>query len=254
MAIIISIIMAATRGVPKRGMWVLIGAGGGVAGAAIIALFAGKISNAMDGLGQEIFNAGVLCAAVLMIIWTVIWMEKHGKQIAQKMKNIGKSVASGDTPLYSMAIVVSLAMWREGAEIVLFMTGIINTSQDSIFSIMSGAVVGTAMAAVIGFMIYFGLIKLSTKYLFSITGWLLIFLACGMSAKMASYLNAADILPAFGQLWDSGWLLSQDSTIGGIMHAMLGYSERPSGIQLMFYAATMILTLALIKITRKEKV
>ncbi len=250
-AIIISIILAATRGVCGNIRWISIGVIGGVAGAALVAVFANKISSSMEGVGQEIFNAGILAVAVFMLVWTVVWMQSHGRALAQKMKQVGKAVCEGDASLYSLAVVVSLAMWREGAEIVLFMAGIISSSQESVVSIMSGGLAGAGLAVIVGVLLYFGLIKLSSRHLFSVTGWLLILLACGMSAQVAGYLNAADILPSLGQMWDSSWLLAQDGVAGKIFHAMLGYSERPSGMQLIFYAATLVLIFSLLKITKK---
>jgi high-affinity iron transporter len=252
-AIIISIILAATRGVAGRNFWVIAGIAGGLIGSAVIAVFAHNISEAMEGVGQEVFNAAILAVAVLMIVWTVVWMQSHGRALAQKMKQVGKSVVDGDTPLYSIAVVVSLAMWREGAEIVLFMTGIISSSEESIFEILIGGMAGAASAITIGALLYLGLIKLSSRHLFAVTGWLLILLACGMSAQIAGYLNAADMLPSLGNSWDSSWLLPQDSIIGKILHAMLGYSERPSVMQLIFYTVTLVATLTLIKITQRAK-
>ncbi len=252
-AIIITIILAATRGVKGRNLWVCIGLGGGLVGAAIVAFFAENISSAMEGVGQEIFNAIILSVAVGMIVWTVVWMQSHGRALAQKMKQVGKSVSDGDAPLYSLAVVVSIAMWREGAEIVLFMAGTISSSNEPVISIMIAGIAGATSAILIGTLLYFGLIKLSSKHLFMVTGWLLILLACGMSAQIAGFLNAADILPAYGQMWDSSALLSQDSILGKILHAMLGYSERPSGIQLIFYVVSLIAINILIKITNKEE-
>ena len=252
-AIIITIILAATRGVVGRGKWVIVGLVGGLVGAVLVAIFAQNISVAMEGVGQEIFNAIILAVAILMIVWTVVWMQSHGRALAHKMKKVGKAVSEGDVPLYSLAVVVSLAMWREGAEIVLFMAGIISSSQESVVDIMIGGIAGASLAILIGVLLYFGLIKLSSKHLFSVTGWLLILLACGMSAQMAGYLNAADMLPALGNTWDSGWLLSQDSVLGKILHAMLGYSERPSIIQLVFYTATLAIIFSLLKLTKKVK-
>lgn len=252
-AIIITIILAATRGVAGRSKWIIIGLAGGLAGAVLVAVFAQAISDAMEGVGQEIFNAAILAVAVLMIIWTVVWMQSHGRALAHKMKEVGKAVTDGDVPLYSLAVVVSLAMWREGAEIVLFMAGIISSSQESIFSIMTGGIAGAGSAILIGVLLYFGLIRLSSKHLFLVTGWLLILLACGMSAQIAGYLNAADMLPTLGNTWDSGWLLSQNSVLGKILSAMLGYSERPTIMQLIFYAATLIIIFSLIKLTKNAK-
>lgn len=254
-SIILSIIVAATKGIAHRARWIWAGISGGLFGSAVVATFAGAISNAIEGMGQEVFNAAVLFIAVLMIGWTVVWMQSHAREMVAHIKDVGKKVHDGKLPLYALATVVSLSMWREGAEIVLFMTGILNTSKESLLSIIAGGAAGAVSAGAIGFMLYLGLIKFSTKYLFSVTSWLLILLAAGMSAQAAGYLVAADMLPVITQqLWDSAWLLSQDSIFGKILHAMLGYTERPSGIQAAFYAATLLVILSLLKITKGKKI
>ena len=85
-ALIISIVAAATRGVARRGAWIGSGIAAGVLGAVLVAFFAGAIADTMEGMGQEWFNAIVLLAAVAMIGWHVIWMSKHGRELAQQMK------------------------------------------------------------------------------------------------------------------------------------------------------------------------
>ena len=54
-ALIVSIVCAATRGVPKRGWWIGAGLGAGVIGAVVVALFADVIAAAVSGIGQELF-------------------------------------------------------------------------------------------------------------------------------------------------------------------------------------------------------
>jgi high-affinity iron transporter len=251
-SIILSIVLAATQGVPGRSRWIGIGMAGGVAGSAAVAFFAGAISEAMEGMGQELFNAGILFVAVLMIGWTVVWMQQHGKELAQKIKHVGHSVQKGELPLYALAVIVSLSMWREGAEIVLFMYGILSTTQESLLAIIAGGMAGTLAAAVLGLLIYLGLIKLSTRYVFTVTSALLILLACGMSAQAAGYLVAAGMLPdLMPQLWDSSFLLSESSLVGKILHAMLGYTERPTGIQAVFYVVTFAVIFGLTRLKKR---
>ena len=122
--LIIGIVMAATRGVAGRGRWVSIGVVAGVAGAAVVALFAGGISQAFEGSGQELFNAGVLSIAVVMLMWHNAWMARHGREIAAEMRSVGTAVSEGAKPLTALAIVVGLAVLREGSEVVLFLYGI----------------------------------------------------------------------------------------------------------------------------------
>ena len=84
--LIVGIVMAATRGVSGRGRWIVIGIGTGVLGAAVVAAFAGAISQAFQGAGQELFNAGVLLTAVVMLMWHNAWMARHGREIAAEMR------------------------------------------------------------------------------------------------------------------------------------------------------------------------
>ena len=87
-ALVVSIVMAATKGVPGRGWWVGGGLAGGVIGAGMIAAFADVISSWASGMGQEVFNAGVMFVAVLMLAWHSIWMSKHGREMAQHMSAV----------------------------------------------------------------------------------------------------------------------------------------------------------------------
>src|SRR3546814_4807419 len=65
-ALIVGIVLAATKGVIGSRRWVAGGIAAGILGAALVALFADRIGNAFGGNGQELFNAFVLGAAVLM--------------------------------------------------------------------------------------------------------------------------------------------------------------------------------------------
>ena len=98
---------------------------------------------------------------------------------------------------------------------------------------------------------YFGLLRVPAKHLFAVTGWLILLLAAGMAAQGAAYLVQADILPALGEtIWDTSYLLPDDSVIGKLMHTLVGYTARPYGIQLGFYAVTLTVVLVLTKMTQ----
>ncbi|MFN9791149.1 MAG: FTR1 family protein, partial [Holosporales bacterium] len=75
--LIIGIVLAATRGVHHRGRWVSYGILGGTAGACVVAAFASSLAGLMAGVGQEVFNAGILILAVLMLTWHNVWMARH---------------------------------------------------------------------------------------------------------------------------------------------------------------------------------
>jgi len=248
-ALIIGIVLAATRGVASRGMWVANGIAGGVMGAIVVAIFAGAIASTASGMGQEIFNAIVLFIAVSMLGWHNVWMKRHGREMSVNMKSIGESVRGGAKPLYMLAIVVGLAVLREGSEVVLFLYGVAASSADSRAAIAAGGVAGLALGTAMGGMLYLGLLRIPSKYLFSVTGWLILLLAAGMAAQAAAFLVQADLLPTLGDtLWDSSWFVADGSLAGKSLHALIGYTARPSGIQLVFYAATVVTIVALMRL------
>jgi high-affinity iron transporter len=248
-ALVIGIVMAATRGVGGRGVWVANGIAGGVVGAIVVAIFAGAIASTASGMGQEIFNAIVLFIAVSMLGWHNIWMKRHGREMSVSMKSMGESVRGGAKPLYMLAIVVGLAVLREGSEVVLFLYGIAASSTDGRGAMAAGGAAGLALGTATGGMLYFGLLRIPPKYLFSVTGWLILLLAAGMAAQAAAFLVQADLLPTLGDsLWDSSWLVADGSLAGKLLHALIGYTARPSGIQLVFYATTVVTIVALMRL------
>ncbi len=237
-ALVISILVAATQGIRGRNKWILAGIGLGISGAILLALFTDNISSSLDGVGQEIFNAIILLASSSMIAWTVIWMSKHGKQISANLKKLGKSVADGDKSLFALMTVVAFAVLREGAEIVLFSYGSF-VSGDNIADLALGAIFGLTCGILVGFALYYGMIKVLGRYFFSVTSWLLIFLAAGMASGAIGFLSNANLIsPIIYPIWDSSFLISEQGILGKVLHALLGYISKPSLAQLIGYLMT----------------
>jgi high-affinity iron transporter len=239
-ALVVGIVMAATKGVPRRGLWVGGGIVAGALGAVMVAAFADAIANAVEGMGQEIFNACILFAAVVMLGWHNVWMGRHGRALAVEMDAVGGAVREGSRPLYALALVVAIAVLREGSEIVLFLYGIAVASQAGAMPMLTGGALGLAAGVAVGLVIYFGLLRLPIGSLFAATTALILFLAAGMAAQGAAFLNQAGILPTLGNsVWNTSGLISDQSAVGQVLHVLIGYTAEPSGIQIVFYLATL---------------
>jgi high-affinity iron transporter len=252
-SLIISVVYAATRGIPDRGRWVGFGVAAGVAGALLVAAFAGAIASAVSGIGQEVFNASVLLAAVVMIGWHAIWMSSHGKALVTKLKSVGTEVSVGHRPLAALLVVVAIAVLREGSEAVLFVYAQAANGSDWI-DLVAGVSAGILGGAAIGLALYLGLLRIPMRYFFTATNWLLLLVAAGMAAQAANFLVQADILPAMGaRLWDTSALLSDRSLFGQMLHALIGYDARPAGIQLAFYFVTVVIIVLGMKLCGKPK-
>ena len=248
--LIIGIVMAATRGVPTRGRWVTYGVLGGVGGAAVVAVFAGVISEAFEGAGQELFNASVLGIAVVMLMWHNAWMARHGREIAAEMRQVGAAVSEGARPLTALTVVVGLAVLREGSEVVLFLYGIM-ASGTSGMSLFTGGVLGVGAGAAFTALTYFGLLAIPSRYIFSVTSWLIALLAAGMAAQAVQFLNNGGLLLVLGRtMWDTSWLLSEGSIFGKLLHTLIGYTERPTELQLVVYISVLIAMAILMRVAR----
>jgi high-affinity iron transporter len=248
--LIVGIVMAATRGVPDRSRWIMIGIGAGVLGAAVVAMFAGVISEAFQGAGQEMFNASVLGVAVIMLMWHNAWMARHGREIADEMRRVGTAVSQGAKPLTALAIVVGLAVLREGSEVVLFLYGIM-ASGTSGSALIVGGLLGIAAGAAFSALTYLGLLAIPSRYIFSVTSWLIALLPAGMAAQAVQFLTNAGLVVALDRtLWDTSWLLSEKSIFGRLLHTLIGYIDRPSEMQLLVYVATLFAMFLLMRIAR----
>ena len=240
-ALVLGVVMAATQGLPKRGMLAIAGLALGVIGSAVIALFTSEISDAMEGMGQEVFNATIMFVAVGFLSWTVIWMRRHARTMTAEMRQMGQAVLAGNKPLYVVALVIALATLREGAEIVLFSYGQLAGNKVTMSEVLMGAALGGLGGTLVGWALYMGLLKAARKHLFAVTSWMLILLSAGMAAQGASFLIAADMLPALSpQLWDSSWFIAGDSTLGQTLGVLIGYTARPSGMELLAYLIVLV--------------
>lgn len=249
--LIIGVVLAASRGIPGRVRTVSLGVLVGLLGSIIVALFAAQISNAFDGRGQEIFVAGVLLFAVVMLAWHVVWMSQHAREMTAQLRQLGTDVALGKQSLYALGAAVAAAVMREGSEVVLFMMGIIAGGKDTAMDLMLGSLAGLALGGVVSIVLYFGLAAIPLKRLFSVTGVLITLLAAGLASTAVLQLSNAGLLNVFDRpLWNTSWLLSESSWVGSVLHILIGYMERPTGMQVIAYVTTAATIFGLIYLRR----
>ncbi|MGB4058008.1 MAG: FTR1 family protein [Alphaproteobacteria bacterium] len=250
--LIVGIIIAATRDVPGRKRAIAAGFGAGLLGSALVAVFTGQISAYAEGLGQEYFNAGILLTAAAFIGWTVLWMKKHARHMKKHFETVGQSVAEGSAPLIALSAIIALAMLREGSEIVLFTYGMLAAGQ-SPSVIAMGSVMGITAGLIVGGLLYFGLINLSMRLFFRVTGAMLIMLVAGMVSQAFGFLVAAGAFEGLSStIWDSSSLLSEQGLIGQSLGTLVGYTARPTIIQLIAYISTLALMIGSLKMIDKN--
>jgi high-affinity iron transporter len=247
--LIIGIVLAVTRPVPHRNRWIGGGVLAGVLAACVVAAFAGALSNLFAGMGQELFNAAILSVAVIMLTWHNVWMARHGRELAGDLRAAGQAVVEGSKSLLALAVVVGVAVLREGSEVVLFLYGVLAAGDDSTWSVALGGFAGLALGAMICLLTYFGLVRIPMRALFGTTTVLITLLAAGMAAQAAAFLEKANWLTAMDTIvWDTGRLLSDTSFAGRALHTLIGYTDQPTAMQLTVYLVILLATFVLMRL------
>jgi len=248
--LIMGIVLAATRGVPKRDIAVSLGVLAGILGACLVAAFAGGLASLFQGSGQELFNASILILAVMMLTWHNVWMASHGREMARELKAAGHEVVTGKRTLAALGVVVGVAVLREGSEVVLFLYGIAAQGGVSNAGLLAGGALGLAAGAAVSALMYLGLLTIPAGRLFQVTSGLITLLAAGMAAQAVLFLQNGGYINAWsGTVWDTSWLLKEDSIPGRLLHTLVGYVQAPDGAQVAAYLATIAGILLLMRMT-----
>ncbi len=252
--LIVGIVLAATRGVTGRGLWVGVGVAGGLIGACILAVFAGGLSALFQGSGQELFNATILLLAVGMLTWHNVWMASHGKEMSRDLKAVGAEVTQGSKSLLAMAVVVGVAVLREGSEVVLFLYGIAAGGGASAAGMLAGGALGVLAGAVLSLLMYLGLLAIPAHRLFAATTGLITLLAAGLAAQAIAFLQQAGLITVLTTpLWDTSGILAEGSTVGRLLKTLVGYADQPDGAQLIAWLAVVAMMLTLMRVVNPRK-
>lgn len=248
-AFLLGVIMAVTKPIQNSKIYIILGTMLGIVCAAIFALFTRSITNSFGGLGDEIFDASIILITAIIISWTVVWMQGYTKKVRKDLSKLSDKIATGATSKFMLVLVVAMAILREGAEIILFVYSISSAENIDGNNYLLGLSLGAIAGLTMGTIIYKGLIKYAGKYIFTISTILLTLIAAGLSAEAAGILTSSGIIEIYSdQLWDTSWLISNESITGKILNIITGYDSRPNGMQLAFYFATIAFTIGMMKL------
>lgn len=205
-------------------------------------------------MGQELFNAAILGVAVVMLTSHNVWMAKHGKAMAGELRAVGQAVAEGSRSLLALAVVVGVAVLREGSEVALFLYGIAASDGGSAMSLFLGGLLGLVLGGAVCLLTYLGLLRIPPRSLFTTTTVLITLLAAGMAAQAVAFLERANWLTALDTVvWDTGWLLPENSILGRTLHTLIGYTDQPTQMQLAVYLVVIVVTIILMRVIAAER-
>jgi high-affinity iron transporter len=174
--------------------------------------------------------------------------------MAREMRAMGADVRSGGRTLAALAVVVGVAVLREGSEVVLFLYGIAAQGGLTTSSMLAGGALGLLAGAGVSALMYFGLLTIPAHRLFAVTSWLITLLAAGMASQAVLFLQNGGYLQfLMAPVWDTSWLLADGSIAGRLLHTLVGYTDQPDGLQIIAYAATVVAINVLMRLVNRPK-
>ena len=200
----------------------------------------GYLSGPLLDWGPDVVGAVVIFAAVVLLTWHAWWMRQHARAIrGQVQHRIDRARAARS--LWIVGLIAFTGVFREGAETVLFLWGIMaQAASTTAWEGLVGGVAGVVTAAAIGWAIFHGGQHLSLSRFFSVTTVFIMLLAAGLFSTGIGRLQGMGLLALGEPLWDTSSLLSDRTVLGSFLTGLVGYRARPSGLEVMGYVAYLI--------------
>ena len=249
---LLGVILAVTKPIKNSRVYIIFGVLLGVFLAGAFAIFTRSVAEAFGGLGDELFDSCVILITAGIISWTVVWMQGYTKKIRKDLGKLSEEISAGAASQFMLVVVVAMAILREGAEIILFVYSLSSAGNIDNHNYVLGLGGGALAGLAVGTILYQGLIRYAGKYIFTISTILLTLIAAGLSSEAAGILTSSGLIESFSsQLWDSSWLVDNNSITGKVLNITTGYDSRPNGMQIVFYVSTIIITVAMMNFRSK---
>jgi high-affinity iron transporter len=203
----------------------------------LFAGFSGLVGRLLQGIGEDLFDALILLAAVAVLTYMVVWMHHNAREIKGELLSKADD-ALASRHLWALGTLAFVGVFREGVETVLFLWGVLLQAGPvaDITLQAAGGFLGVVVGVVMAWLFFKGFGHLDLRIFFKVTGIVLLFIAAGMLSSAGGRLIAAGLLPSLVEpLWDSSWLLSEHSLIGSLITSLFGYRSHPSLMELLLY-------------------
>jgi high-affinity iron transporter len=221
----------------------------GILLAVALALFVGAglqlASAEFPQKAQELFEAIVGLVAVTMLVTMVFWMRKASRSIKAELQgSIDRAFDGHRASTFALIGMIFLAVAREGLESVFFLLAVFQQSEG--MQAPLGALCGIAVAAIVGYGIYAGGIKLNLRKFFRWTGIFILVVAAGILAGSVRALHEAGIWNGLQTIaFDMSGILPVDSPLGTVFAGILGYEDTPTIGEVAVYLIFLVVSLAL---------
>ena len=246
-ALLIGVLLAINTQLRCNHRWLWYGLSMGTVIAFIFASNMGSISESFDYAGQELLNASIqstICILIAMAVWRIAGLKQFELTDWQGYSQRLAQLCS---------VIIMLAVIREGQEVMLYLSGFLGSSQH-IQTVFIGSGIGFGIGASIGILLFYTLLGLPTNWKQPTVLVLLALFAGTMLSQSAVQLAQVDWIKQTAPLWNSSGLLAEESLLGELLYALIGYEAQPTAAQAIAYATGIgLVCLAALGGTRYKK-
>jgi high-affinity iron transporter len=207
---------------------------------------------------EQLFEAATLIVAASVVTWMLFWMRRSAASVKGELQAaIDRAVTRGGA--YALSALAFVAVIREGIETSLFLVGQASAassgSTSGAASVLIGAVVGLAIAALLGYGFYRGTRRINLARFFRWTGIALVFIAAGLLSHATHELIEIGVVQFGTQTaFDLSAILPHEAggavggpvlLLGELLGALFGYTSTPEVTTLGVYVTYVVAVLAL---------
>lgn len=191
---------------------------------------------------QTIFETVTYLLAAAVLTYMTFWMKSHSRTLSAELRSRAEAALDGKAR-FGLGVLAFQAVGREGLETMVFTLAIVFASSTK--GVIAGGAGGLAVALLVALAIYrFGK-RLDIGLFFKVIGALLMIFAAGLLADAIENMQELGWIRFLtGAVWDTSGRLSEDSTVGDILHSFFGYADRPSVLQVIVYFVYLIIVVA----------
>lgn len=251
-ALIVSIVMTylVKTGKAAHASKIWIGTGLAVALSSAIGLILFNTVGAFEAPYEQIFEGSTMLLAAAVVTWMLFWMRRQAAGVKGALQAAVDRVFDAGGA-WGLALLAFTAVIREGVETSLFLVGqatsaTTGSGSSSAGSVLMGALVGLAIAVLIGYGLYRGSRRLNLAVFFRWTGIGLVFIAAGLLSNAIHEFTEIGLLgsgPWTQPAFDLSGFLSHDEGIGSFLRAIFGYSANPEILTLVVHVTYIVAVL-----------
>ena len=199
---------------------------------------------------EQLFEGLTMIAAAAVVTWMLFWMRRQAASVKGELQSaVDRALDSGSVT--ALGVLAFIAVLREGVETALFLTGqaAAASGDGGAIWVLVGALIGLAIAVLLGVGFYQGSRRLNLATFFRWTGVALVFIAAGLlSHAVHEFIEIGIITVGTQTLFDLSAILPHDgdgSLIGQMLRALFGYTSTPEVTTFVVWLTYLVVVLAL---------